>query len=554
MTATRAAERAVVPIETGQRRFRWATRWITHASITEVIARSLTAATGRPRSQPWPAMLTLLALTALHGRGRLVLRDVERVAAGLTHAQRRDLGIGATTVTYAHVESALAALASAFEPAVDTRTGEVLADARIGMPLEDVCTQIVQASITQSVSQTPDLAIDSTDIETWARRRSWTPKEPDVDPGCLPEEWRPPKRMVNEPGWPRSGADGRNQHSVDPDARDGYRSGKNLAPKEVFLGYDLHLVVDVTPERAKPGVPPLIRGMALAPAGTLKSTPGLAAIDAVTHASRAPRKLCADRGYTYLKTGRWARPLCLRGIISVHDLHGNQRGVHPGPLPGAVFVDGGLFIDALPQRLRKLPSARLGMSAAERAQLCEQYDKRAPYAFTPFGRLNHKRGTQRYRGPALTGRVRCPNNPRSLRLPPHNRPTTTCTPGKACACGKTVTLGPGDYLNLRQPHLWGTTAWRLDYARRNNVESGNAALKTHHAQFARGSIRVLGTTKHSLLLAFILGSVNIAILDSRMPTMDETPGGASIEDTPISPSRTGRHAPRVEGRAPPGHT
>ncbi|MFE5664989.1 hypothetical protein ACFQ7W_13790 [Streptomyces niveus] len=59
--------------------------------------------------------------------------------------------------------------------------------------------------------------------------------------------------------------------------------------------------------------------------------------------------------------------------------------------------------------------------------------QRAAYAFTPHSRPETD-GYQRFKGPALAGHLRCPNHPRSMRLP-HTRPTTTCPPGAECACG-----------------------------------------------------------------------------------------------------------------------
>lgn len=114
------------------------------------------------------------------------------------------------------------------------------------------------------------------------------------------------------------------------------------------------------------------------------------------------------------------------------------------------------------------------------ARLAEQYDLRVPFAFATMGEPDAARGTQRYRGPALAGKVRCPNVPQSMRLSPAHRPTTTCHSGKPCACGTTVTLGPDDVLHVRQHHIFGTTTWRASYGRRTIVEPANANLKFHH--------------------------------------------------------------------------
>lgn len=364
----------------------------------------------------------------------------------------------------------------------------------------------------------------------------------------------------NEPGWPKQGHDGRLQHSIDPDARDGYRAGKNRNRKGVFNGWDTHLSVDV-PEIGGEARPGLIRGVSFYPAGTYKAEAGVALLDAMETAGRKPSTILVDRGYTYLNSEQWARPVWTRGIEQVFDLHEKQRGIKPGPIPGTIYVDGGLFKDNLPKDLRSLGAFGIGMSAEAKAQLAEQYDQRKYYAFTPMGRPDHKRGTQRYRDPVLSGTMRCANHPSSLRLDEARYPTTTCVKGEPCSCGTTVTLGPDDLLNLRQRTLYGTTRWKASYGRRSAVESTNACVKYHHARLTRGSTRVLGTERNGILVAFILASVNVALLISRYgydvgnpPALEPD---AEIEPLPqarptkaLHRSKAFRRPPRTQ--APPG--
>lgn len=154
------------------------------------------------------------------------------------------------------------------------------------------------------------------------------------------------------------------------------------------------------------------------------------------------------------------------------------------------------------------------MTTEEKAQLTARYDCRAAYAFRPMGGPNLERRTQRYRGPALAGTVRCPNVPESMRLPAHRRPLTSCAPGEECGCGATITLGPGDQFRSRQKHLYGTRKWNESYGRRNAVESTNSLIHDTHAKLTRGSIRVRGLHKHGLLTALIVAGVNIALMYS----------------------------------------
>ncbi len=92
--------------------------------------------------------------------------------------------------------------------------------------------------------------------------------------------------------------------------------------------------------------------------------------------------------------------------------------------------------------------------AAEKARRREAFDAREPYRFVPHAKRDTNRGTQRFRGPAVDGhpfKVRCPNTPASMRMP-HTIPTTTCTPGEPCGCGKTITIHDSELERDRQHH------------------------------------------------------------------------------------------------------
>lgn len=272
-------------------------------------------------------------------------------------------------------------------------------------------------------------------------------------------------------------------------------------------------MVDVT-ERVVKKVPLLIRGVAIAPAGSSKGVAGIAAIDAARSCGVPVDHVYADRGYTYLRAENWAHKLADRAITATIDLHRNQRGIDPGPKPGVIWVDGGLFTNALPKRLRKLLGYPLNQTAEEAAALAKLYDERLPYALLPQGKPNLAKRKQRYRGPALRGVLRCPNHPQSMRLRADRHPTTSCTPGAVCGCAATFVAGPDDRFRERQALLWGTTTWRAAYGGRNLVETANSLLKTHKMRVSRGCVRVRGLFKNAFLFSIILAAVNIAALMS----------------------------------------
>lgn len=183
--------------------------------------------------------------------------------------------------------------------------------------------------------------------------------------------------------------------------------------------------------------------------------------------------------------------------------------MRPGPRPGIIVVDGGYFSDALPESLRDLDLYRPGMTAHEKLDLASQYDARARYAFTPMGAPTAN-GRLRLRGPAITGRVRCRNYPASMRLArTADHPTTACQ--TTCGCGRTATISLDEWSRLWQWPLYGTTAWLVSYDRRVAVESTNAELKSNRFRLARGSVKVWGLARTSVLVGFILGALNMAI-------------------------------------------
>lgn len=493
----------------------------------------MTAATGRPRTHTWEVLFTLLAVQAIHDDRRVLLSNAQRVSEVLAPDQSRELGL-AGPVTYRQVEAAVADLAAGFHERVNHATGEVLPP-RIPMRIDTFLTRLVSEALPRALRRGQTVAIDSTDVESHFKRRSWTPgATADAVDGALPEtEVEMPTRRVNYPGYPRRGPSGRWSHCYDPAVTEGYRSGKNLRPKEVFLGFDVHLATPV-PELGAPGFAPFILGAVVRPAGDGKGDAGIALLDAMADSGLPTSNVISDRGYTYLRAESWADRLMDRDIEQILDLHATQRAVRPGPKPGTIWADGSLYADALPTRLRKLPGFGPRTSSAAKAELIALYDEREAYAFKPMGPPDRGRRTQRVRGPARDGRLRCPNYPQSMRLSPATRPTTSCAPG-GCSCGATPTLGPSDMTRERQATRFGTTAWAQSYGRRSAVESLNASLKVHHGSIGRGSTQVMGTTRTTLLLAFMLAAVNIRILLSSY-TFD--PGRPHPDDVDVQPVLT----------------
>ncbi len=178
----------------------------------------------------------------------------------------------------------------------------------------------------------------------------------------------------------------------------------------MFVGLDEHIATAVA-ELGEASGPHLAVGLATAPAGSSKAAAGLALLDSLEGLVDV-RTVLNDRGYSYLKPESWALQLAARHINSVFDLHKAQRGMRPGgPIPHTIWVDGGLFSDALPTHLIDLPGFDIGISVQDKIELREKYDQRVPL------RLRHSgRSRSSHRLPACPRT--CPAQDGSLRQQP----------------------------------------------------------------------------------------------------------------------------------------
>lgn len=313
--------------------------------------------------------------------------------------------------------------------------------------------------------------------------------------------------------FPMQGEDGRLRHSIDPDARDSYRSAKQMMKKSIFLGYDVH-IANMTPAATGERHAALAFGIEVAPGGSNKAAAGLRLIDRLNTNGYTVESVCVDRGYSMAKNENWALELIKRKITQQHDLGSNETRLAPGDQPGVIFLDGHPYLAVMPKRLRELRRPGLGASEKQVAQSAHAYNERIPYAFSANGPVRPN-GAQRYRGPVLTGKVRCPNHPASMRQAPH-KPLTNCVPGEPCACGLTLTVQADDVRTKhRQSELYGTENWLKRYGARNLSESFNASPKNHHMTLKRYSTRVYRLTKNTIMLGFIVAATNLAILRSR---------------------------------------
>lgn len=257
-----------------------------------------------------------------------LLADITRWVDTFTPAQQVRAGLP-WDWTYDNLQTAFQALVAQLEP--DDAIGRK-SPRKPQMPsVDEFVNSLISASIPDGCPQTDVLALDSTDVRTHAKRRSWLSK-PDTKDPYKPDGATDDKAWAS-PGWPVLCADGRYAVGADLEARVGWCTIKNKEGSSTFNGYDAHLLVDA----GSPGQAfwvPYIRGAVLRPAGTYKAQSGLDLLDALPQGFQA-RYLASDRGYSYAKAPAWHLALHERNIIGIHDLHTKQRPPHASTHPEA---------------------------------------------------------------------------------------------------------------------------------------------------------------------------------------------------------------------------
>lgn len=470
-------------------------------------------ARGRPRKIDLDVVARCVMVhSILVSDSQAMTRITDTLWTTLNPSQRLTLGLGAAEPTYARVRSAIRALVHLLKSQPEGN-------------LDEMACALLNAAIPDSVTTTGAMAIDGTDIETWAHA-------------------------------PFTTADGDRPACWDPDARFGHRTATTNHPGDIYLGYAAHLATDVPPIGAPP-VPHLARGLVLRAANHANAAAG---IDLLTIMGRehSVTECLADRGYTLATARHFAEPAHQLGISIDMDLHTHQQVQRPGPKLGTIWIDGTLYSTALPTRLRQIPAPHFTQTKAETAALRDLFDKRRPYQMLPMTAPTPD-GVQRLRGPALRGKLRCPNVPRSMRAP-HTIPLTACTPGGPCGCGLTVTVHRSDHQRDRQRLAWQSTAWFDSYGRRVGIESLNASIRGHHADINRGYIRVVGLPAVTTLLAFGLAGMNTRIIHSWYTSrgLPESWAAALGEplDTPTPQRQHRRYQPKRGSppTTPGGHT
>ena len=422
-------------------------------------------------------LLVGMLLAAADDRPAHLVR-VHHALVDLDPADRRRLGIetdwrtGPHLLTYRQVERTFSLV-----------TGALAVDAADGQPSPRLCgivDALMEASIPAEHRQaTTALAVDWTDLETWAR--------PPLSSGAT---------------------------SADPDASWGHCRGHAPgAIDERFFGYYPQAATMVREEHG-PAVPELARRLLVTSCHVDPARAFVGVFERMTHTGIPLGDVLADSGYAHRTADGWALPLRRSGARLVQDLHPHDRGPK-GTHGGAVAANGRLWCPATPQTLLSLgplaPHADPDTIAAHDLQTVE---------LAHYKMIRHSGddpdGYHRVACPALAGKLRCPLRPESMSLP-HDRPEILNPPETPprCCTQQTLTVPPEVNAKTAQKHDYPNADWRRSYARRSGAERTFSTVKDPATtDIHRGWCRLMGLTPITLFLTCAMAVRNQRVLDA----------------------------------------
>jgi hypothetical protein len=449
-------------------------RIIDTAAVSEEIEALLPVGV-RPRQLSVRTLLIGMLLVAIDGRPAH-LRRVHQALLALPETDQKRLGVlvcwrtGWHRLTYRQTEYTFALLTSAL--AKQTPDG-IPSDL-----LSAVTDRLLEASI-QVVGPpaSSSLAVDWTDLETWAR---------------------PPR------------SDGR---CADPEAAWGHRTTNHPAHNETFFGYYLQALTTVPDEHASQ-VPELARRIHIASCQHDPPAQIIPALQRMHADGIALADLLADSGYSYRQPETFALPARALGIQLVVDLHPNDRGPK-GTHQGAICANGQLYCPATPQALLELTPLPPG-AAPERTTLHnQQCSELAHYKLAPLTAPDHD-GYHRAICPAANGKLRCPLRPDSMTLP-YQRPTIHKPPEHppVCCQQQTITVPPSVNAKTSQKHDYPSPTHRDSYNRRSAAERAFATITDPATtNLSRGWCRLMGLTPIALFATSTFIARNLRIADA----------------------------------------
>jgi hypothetical protein len=358
----------------------------------------------RARQLSVRSLLAGMCLTQADGRPAHLTR-VRQALVSLPEADQRRLGVladwknGPHLLTYRQTEYTFGLAADALGK-----------DKPDGLPpgrLQGICDDLLEASVPGDFKDaSASLAVDWTDLESFSR---------------------PPPRGTRD--------------CAGPEASWGHRRNNLLRSQdELFFGYYFSAGT-MEREENGPEVPELTRRMTVC---SCRRDPARALVPVLTAMPEHGIPLgdiLDDSGYSHRIPQHWAAPLRAAGAQLVQDLHPSDRGPK-GTHEGAVIANGNLYCPATPRPLLEPGPLPRG---ATKEQAAAHDTKTAEPARHKLGRLTRDDadGYHRVACPAVTGKIRCPLRPASMRLD-QDRPEILkpLEYPQACCTQQTITVPP----------------------------------------------------------------------------------------------------------------
>lgn len=505
---------------------------------------------GRPAEIPVEALLVVMTLNGFRRGHYAWVTKLAELFNTLTDGQRRALGVGHTRKGHWrkwNPDLAYDRVWSAWERLCRTLDG-----GHDGIDIKWFRKAFVRASIPPGVKLPKAVAVDATDMPTWAaaacKTESVDLKGAEGLPEGLGEQQdgdkpagggkaakilrrgassaaRDASKKVARPR--DYNADGRPLYTKDPDALAGYRSAANARNAGKFLGYHLHAVTVVPDFYSRDGAedhhylqrthefPHLVLDFTLVGANThpAKSiVPELLSLKADGVADLT--EVVWDRGYSQLDPATWLWPLQVAGIEPTYMLVKSQRGHHPFVHGDALLIDGILYHRLMPPELWNMPGPPNGdadspESIAHRARA----DLRARWRLRRDQRPDAE-GFTRWKCPFCAGSLRTDRRGFTKNRRPPSTSIRVETHGwdipraETCCCTGTQTFAQAA-VTLWQRYPEGTTAWYAAfYGRRSHIETANSLLKGGFVNIDRKWVRTWGIVKLTVFLTFAFCGLN----------------------------------------------
>jgi hypothetical protein len=522
----RARLRAPIDVEGGgaptDDEFRTAFRIIHRSGLVELLTPHVDTTAGRPRILPLRALLVAAMINALRSNHVALLTRITSVVNSFSGAQQRALGMEGwfEPGSYHRVQR----LAVRIIEVLERWEGLGGTSPQLVSAL-DVLNELVEASCPPELLLSRSVAIDGTDIPSWAALsgdEDTVEFDPEEGPDELIDDVR--NREIPKPARGKHkarvlgvGEDGRNIYTCDPTARAGWRSATNSRPAGPYIGREAHLMVQtsdvewtngVSDTKLGPRVPALVRGFSLTPAGTHRGKTATGMIKSALGRGARIDDVIVDPGYSLAKVETFLLPVQRDG------LHVTFRPASYQWSPktfndDAITIGGQLFYAGVPEKMRRLTMPPMGTTLEEKRKYEEPHNARANYRYRLHAGPDSD-GTTRWQNPFAAKSLRSEQLPASMRNA-RRGPLVELVNGKRPAA--TMSVSAAD-LPLQQQCIAGTTAHSISMSRRNAVEGVNGNLKRNFTNVDRGYTRVFGTVKIAFFLAFTLAGQNVMLARS----------------------------------------